>query len=635
MTLPEGATQATQEPGYELVRQQLFFRKELIERVYWFIRIRWIAVGVAAGGSWILFSLDPKFPVLPITLIALGILAYNAAFYFFWHGARFFKGQETGPFFTFAHVQISLDLIALYLMIYYTGGIYSPLLMFVIFHIILAGILLSSFSCYFYSSCIVAAAAGLVGLERLSILPERPALLQSPAFPHFSVVDRPLTDILILSAFFVAAVLVTAYLTTSVRKSLWQKGNDLLRVSKELDGSNAKLTALYEVVKKMGMCSELQELMDLATRNAAGIMGVKGASIKLLDESGKKLVFASTFGLSENYLAKGAVEVEKSPINRRIMEGSFVAAGRIDESEYFQYPEDIRKEGIASMVCLPLRVEKMPLGVFCVYSDVTYSFNENDIRFFSLVSDLTALAIETLRGEISKIWFLQKAAHQLKSPFSAVYSLMKVLRKGYLGPVSEKQMDALLRCERRLEMLGKLVNDLLKLGIRRMGSDRTAIHPVDGVKIMAALRELFGTAASEKNLTIAFEISDSLPPILGDEELLDELFTNLISNAIKYTPKGGAVEVTLEPISHDRVKFRVSDTGIGIPDGDLSRMFVEFFRAENAKELEEEGTGLGLVIVKEIVDFIGGSVTLKSQVGKGTTVTCLLPVAREPIISNQ
>jgi signal transduction histidine kinase len=122
---------------------------------------------------------------------------------------------------------------------------------------------------------------------------------------------------------------------------------------------------------------------------------------------------------------------------------------------------------------------------------------------------LTALAIETLRGEISKIWFLQKAAHQLKSPFSAVYSLMKVLRKGYLGPVSDKQQDALIRCEKRLEMLGKLVNDLLKLGIRRMGSDRTAIRPVDGSKIMASLMELFQSAASQKDVAAVFKIGEA------------------------------------------------------------------------------------------------------------------------------
>jgi two-component sensor histidine kinase len=631
MTLPEKGKDPFQEPGYELVKQQLFFRKELIERVHWLIRVRWFAVGGAAGGAWALHTLEPKFPVLPLTLIALGIFIYNLIFRAACRRLDACKGREVRPFTTFAHIQISLDLLALYAMIYFTGGIYSPLLMFVIFHIILAGILLSPLSCYLYSSCSLAATASLVALERASILPEQPVLLQSHAFPHLPAFDRPLSDILILLAFFVAAVLITAYLTTSVRKSLWQKGNDLLRVSKELDASNAKLTALYDVVKKMGLSSELQDLMDLATRSAAGIMGVKGASIKLLDESGKKLVFASTFGLSENYLAKGAVDIVKSPINRRIIEGSFVAVGRIDEADYFQYPEDIRKEGIASMVCLPLKIEKTALGVFCVYSDVSYSFNEGDIRFFSLLSDLTALAIETLRGEISKIWFLQKAAHQLKSPFSAVYSLMKVLRKGYLGPVSDKQQDALLRCEKRLEMLGKLVNDLLKLGIRRMGSDRSAIYPVDGAKVMASLMELFETAASQKGVKVVFEIGGSLPPIMANQGILDELFTNLISNAVKYTPPGGSVKVILASLSLERVKFQVSDTGIGIPEEDIPRLFVDFFRAENAKELAEEGTGLGLVIVKEILDFIGGSITLRSKIGEGTTFTCLLPVASEPV----
>jgi two-component sensor histidine kinase len=635
MTLPERAKEAFREPGYELVKQQLFFRKELTERVHWFIHIRWIAVGVAAGGGWILHYLEPSFPVFPIIAIAVSILMYNLIFFYSWHRLQVFKGQDTRPFIAFAHVQISLDLLALYVMIYFTGGIYSPLLMFVIFHIILAGILLSPISCYVYSFCVLVGTMCLIVLQKASILPEQPVLLQSPAFPHLVTVGRSVTDILIPLAFFVAAVLITAYLTTSVRRSLWQKGQDLLRVSKELDASNAKLTALYDVVKKMGMSSDLQNLMDLATRSAASIMGVKGASIKLLDETGRKLVFASTYGLSENYLAKGAVDIEKSPINRRIIQGSFVAVGRIEEADYFQYPEDIRKEGIASMVCLPLRIEKLPLGVFCIYSDVSYYFNDGDIKFFSLVSDLTALAIETLKMEISKTWFLQKAAHQLKSPFNAIYSLMKVLRKGYMGPVTEQQQDALLRCEKRLEMLGSLVSDLLKLGIRRMSSDRTTPHAVDAGDALASLVDLFESTASEKGVQIAFQIGDGVPPVMADEKLLDELFTNLISNAVKYTPSGGRVSVVLEPLSHDRIKFQVSDTGIGIPEEDVSRLFTEFFRAENAKALAEEGTGLGLVIVKEILDFLGGSVSVKSKVGQGTTFTCLLPVASEPETGQQ
>jgi two-component sensor histidine kinase/uncharacterized protein YigA (DUF484 family) len=625
MTLPEKGKDPVLEPGYELVKQQLFFRKELIERVHWFIRVRWFAVGGAIAGAWVLRLLEPTFPVLPLTLIALSICLYNLIFRTACRRLDISKSLEVRPFTNFAHIQISLDLLALYAMIYFTGGVYSPLLMFVIFHIIIAGLLLPPLACYMYSFSSLLATAALEGLVEAKILPEQPILFQSSLFPHLLLAQQSMKEIMLVFAFFGAAVLITAFLITTIRRSLWTKGQDLLKISKDLDASNAKLTALYELVKRMGLCSDLQELLDTATRSVASIMGVKGASIKLLDETRRKLIFSSTYGLSENYLAKGTIDIEKSPINRRIIEGSFVAMGRIDEEDYFQYPEDIRKEGIASMVCLPLRVEKMPLGVFCMYSEISYDFSDNDIQFFSLLSDLTALAIETLRGEINKTWFLQKAAHQLRSPFGAIYSLMKVLRKGYLGPVSEPQQDAILRCEKRLEMLGTMVNDLLKLGIKRQHQDRAVIQAVDGVKVLRALEELYGSSASEKGVGVDFAIDESVPELMADEKLLDELFGNLISNAIKYTPSGGKVRVSLAVESEHRVRFEVSDTGIGIPEEDISRLFTEFFRAENAKAQAEEGTGLGLVIAKEILDFLGGSISVKSKVGEGTTFTCLLP----------
>jgi two-component sensor histidine kinase/uncharacterized protein YigA (DUF484 family) len=625
MTLPEKGKDPALEPGYELVKQQLFFRKELIERVHWFIRVRWFAVGGTIVGAWVLRLLEPTFPVLPLTLIALSIFLYNLIFRAACRRLDDSKSLEVRPFTHFAHIQISLDLLALYAMIYFTGGIYSPLLMFVIFHIIIAGLLLPPLACYLYSVSSLLATAALVGLEQAKILPEQPILFQSSLFPHLLLAQQSMKEIMLVFAFFGAAVLITAFLITTIRRSLWTKGQDLLKISKDLDASNAKLTALYELVKRMGLCSDLQELLDTATRSVASIMGVKGASIKLLDETRTKLIFSSTYGLSENYLAKGTIDIDKSPINRRIIEGSFVAMGRIDEEDYFQYPEDIRKEGIASMVCLPLRVEKMPLGVFCMYREISYDFSDNDIQFFSLLSDLTALAIETLRGEINKTWFLQKAAHQLRSPFSAIYSLMKVLRKGYLGPVSEPQQDAILRCEKRLEMLGSMVNDLLKLGIKRQHQDRAVIQAVDGVKVLRALQELYESSASEKEVELDFVIADSVPELMADEKLLDELFGNLISNAIKYTLSEGKVRVSLTVESEHRVRFEVSDTGIGIPEEDVSRLFTEFFRAENAKAQAEQGTGLGLVIVKEILDFLGGSISVKSKVGEGTTFTCLLP----------
>ena len=611
-------------PGYELVREQLFFRKELMERVRWFIGIRWIAVGVAGAGTWTAYSLEPRFPVLPLSLIVLSIFLYNILFYLTWRRLQSLKSLEVRPLTLFAHVQISSDLVALYLMIYFTGGICSPLLMFGIFHIILAGLLLSPISCFVYSAFVILAAGGLLAMENSSIIRPPPALFPNPALLNFSPVSPTLVGMLVFYVFFVAAILVTAFLVTTIKLSLRSKGRDLLRISKDLDASNAKLTALYEMLKKMNQCSNLQDLMDLATRNAASIMGAKGSSIKLLDESRKKLIFASAYGLSQNYLEKGAIDLEKSSINRKIIEGSYFAVGRIEEEDYFQYPEDIRREGIASMVSFRLRVEKMAIGVFSVYSDKSYHFQDSDIEFFSLMNDLTALAIETLRSQLNKSWFVSKAAHELRAPFTAVHGMLGVMRNEYLGPLNEKQKETLMKSERRLEMLGTLVDDLLKLGLKRAEVDKRTIHPVDGSKIMKALGDFFQDYASEKGVDIRFEIEEPLPQLMADEKLIDELFVNLISNAIKYTPRGGQVQVSLVKESETHVLLKVSDTGIGIPEEDMPRLFTEFFRAKNAKVLTQDGTGLGLVIVKEIIDFLSGTIQVESQAGKGTCFTCRL-----------
>jgi len=612
--------------GHELVKEQLFFRKEMMERVSWMIRLRWMAVAAGFAGCAIGYLADWPLPFFPIVLILAFITLYNVFFFFIGGRLPATKPQALKAFTIFAHAQIALDLLALYAIFYFTGGIHSPFLVFVLFHIILAGILLPPLSCFIYSILVLFAAAGLILIQRYTILPPQPILLESHLFPH----TFELRDIIVSNLVFAAVVLITAFLITSIKLSLRSKGRELLRVSKELDAGNAKLRALYQMVKEMGLCQELQEMMDAATRNAATIMGVKACSIKLLDEHRRRLRFCSTYGLSEDYVGRGSIDLEKSPINRSIIEGSFYAIGKIDQNDYFQYPEDIRKEGIASMLCLPLRVEKMVLGVFCVYSDVTHDFSDEDVDFFLLMADLTALAIEKLRSELNKTWFLEKAAHQLRSPLNAIDTMLKTLRQGYLGPTQADQAKLIARCEHRINNLRQVIADLLDLGVKRTDLSKLEMHPVNIGDVVKPLVQLYQSQAAAKNLDFSCDIEKDLPNILGQEKLVDEMLSNLISNAIKYTPSDGKVHIRVARESSDRVVCEVSDTGIGIPAEDISRLFSEFFRSANARELTEEGTGLGLVIVKEILDRLRGTIAVNSKLGKGTCFTCFFPVSDGP-----
>ena len=609
--------------GHELVKEQLFFRKEMMERVSWMIHLRWMAVAAGFAGCGIGYLADWPLPFFPIVSILAFVTLYNVFFFFIGGRLPSAKPQALKAFTIFAHAQIALDLSALYAIFYFTGGIHSPFLVFVLFHIILAGILLQPLSCFIYSILVLFAAAGLMLIQQYAILPPQAILFESHLFPH----TFELRDIIVSNLVFAAVVLITAFLITSIKRSLRSKGRELLRISKELDSGNAKLRALYQMVKEMGLYQELQEMMDSATRNAATIMGVKACSIKLLDEQRQRLRFSSTYGLSENYVGRRSIDLEKSPINRSIIEGSYYSIGKIDQKDYFQYPEDIRKEGIASMLCLPLRVEKMVLGVFCVYSDVTHDFNDEDVDFFLLMADLTALAIEKLRSELNKTWFLEKAAHQLRSPLNAIDTMLKTLRQGYLGPTQTDQAKLIARCEQRIENLSQIIADLLDLGVKRTDLSKITMHPVNIDDVLKPLVHLYQSQAAAKNLDFSCEIEKGLPNILGQEKLVDELLSNLISNAIKYTPSGGRVRIRIARESSDRIICEVADNGIGIPAEDISRLFAEFFRSANARELTEEGTGLGLVIVKEILDRLRGTIAVNSKLGEGTCFTCFFPLS--------
>ncbi len=241
------------------------------------------------------------------------------------------------------------------------------------------------------------------------------------------------------------------------------------------------------------------------------------------------------------------------------------------------------------------------------------------------MANLTALSIENLKRELDKTWFLQKAAHQLRSPLNTVLSMLNLVRNQCHGPVTAKQEKTLNRIVKRLQILGDVVADLLKLDIKRSDLPKTILHPVEPKVILKNLKEPYRILAAEKKVDVAFDIEKSLPRILADEQLVDELFTNLISNGVKYTPPGGKVRIKLCRDKGDRVRFEVSDSGIGIAADDIPRLFTEFFRSANAKQFVEEGTGLGLVVVKEILDRLKGTISVKSTMGEGSTFTCRLP----------
>jgi two-component system sensor histidine kinase VicK len=208
--------------------------------------------------------------------------------------------------------------------------------------------------------------------------------------------------------------------------------------------------------------------------------------------------------------------------------------------------------------------------------------------------------------------------------------MLKTVRQGYLGPSQAEQEKLIARCEQRIKNLGQVIADLLDLGVKRSDLSKIEMHPVNIGDVLKPVVHLYQSQAAAKNLDFNCDIEQDLPNILAQEKLIDELLNNLISNAIKYTPSGGQVRIRVAREISDRVLCEVADTGIGIPAEDVSRLFTEFFRSENAKALTEEGTGLGLVVVKEILDRLRGTIAVDSKLDEGTCFTCFFPVINGP-----
>jgi two-component system, OmpR family, phosphate regulon sensor histidine kinase PhoR len=218
--------------------------------------------------------------------------------------------------------------------------------------------------------------------------------------------------------------------------------------------------------------------------------------------------------------------------------------------------------------------------------------------------------------------FLSQVTHHLRAPVAVTRTMLSLLSQGYVGKMDAQQGDLVRRVEARMAYLQALIDDLIDLASIRTGlpgdSGPTAL---DAVVRAACAR--FESAARDKGIALELAIPSTSVPVSACAGLLDLMVTQLLRNAVTYTTSG-TVRVSVERDPH-LARLVVADDGIGIPAGDRAQVFEEFFRAANAKALEELGTGLGLPIVRAVACRAGATIELESIEGKGTAITVLLP----------
>lgn len=224
-----------------------------------------------------------------------------------------------------------------------------------------------------------------------------------------------------------------------------------------------------------------------------------------------------------------------------------------------------------------------------------------------------------------KSQFVSMVAHELKTPLAAVQGFINIILNDSLGVDREKQKEYLSRSTVRLKSLTDLVNDLLDISRMELKTKQREIEDVNITETLKSTLQFLEFELKKKEIVVDTNIQENLPTIKADVSEITRLFTNLISNAIKYNKESGSIYIIAHQ-ENNYVCIKIRDTGIGMKPEEKDRLFSEFYRAKNEKTRGISGTGLGLSIVKKIVESYYGKIEVESVFGYGTTFTIHLPI---------
>lgn len=591
---------------------------EVIGNCIRLIQTRWVAgLLVLLATAFVVHILKLPLPEWLLYATGMVILAYNAVLLSLTR-----RVEKTASALRFRYInwimllQVALDWLSMAFFLHFTGGICSPATPFVLIHMLMITILLPERSPYLYVVMGVGVLVAIALVEMMGIVPHysiipglQPGLQCNPTYVWSKI------------AFITITAFSTVYLTSTIMARLRER--------------ERQITALFLVAQATSSTLSLNEVMQHLAHTAAQALSKQSASIRLLDESGERLAMTASYGLSQDYLDKGPVDLEHSRLDQEALLGQPVVINNTAVDKRIQYPKQMIEEGLASLIAVPIMSGTRPLGVLRVYSRQIDSFTEDDTAFVMTIARQGATALQNALShealylaDQERAQFVQIVTHELRAPVSGAQSLLRVMLRGLAGEVSPQQQDILGRLSRRLDILMSLINDLLDLAASKTTALKEPLYPVSLIPVIQQVVDHLKDEARAKDVTLHFDAPSQTFQVSATEQGLSRIFTNLIGNAIKYTLSGGTVAVVaVEQASY--LSIIVEDNGIGIPGDELPHLWEEFFRASNVKQSNIIGTGLGLSIVKHTVERYGGRVGVRSVEGQGTTFTVTLPLLRQ------
>lgn len=413
--------------------------------------------------------------------------------------------------------------------------------------------------------------------------------------------------------------------------------------AEKLQGANQNLSRLldqiarlYAAMTPLEMASTPGEMFEKIIDRLVQATGADGALFRFLDKTGKVYVCPCQRGFPQNYLDTIYKVGDGSAVDRA-GQGEIIIAADISADSRLKGKRQI-EAGFHSCAFLPFRVKDEVRGVFHLTSREIGYFSEERKEHLLAIARLLGIVVENseLFAEIrsakeelekaSKVKdeFLGFVSHELKTPVNSVMGYAAMMQDGILGEVNEEQEMALAEMMSRSKELLSMINSLLEATKIEAGAVKAKRDKVALGKFLDELRSAYDVPL-EKELTLTWDYPLDLPLVKTDGEKLKHILQNLINNAIKYTDRG-AVKISTQCLPGAKVvKFKVADTGIGIPKDEMPFIFEMFRQVEGSQARSSGGVGLGLHIVKKFTELIGGEIEVESEPGKGSIFTVTMP----------
>ena len=398
----------------------------------------------------------------------------------------------------------------------------------------------------------------------------------------------------------------------------------------------------YELNRTLDLGRVVDITMDWALRKS----GATAGALFMRDRERNELQIIVSYGYPPD-----------SPFNRaaetRVFPADWGVLGRVIRMANPSLFTDLEQDpdytetlpDCVAQITVPLISAGEVIGVIILESDREGELDLLDLDFVSRLAEHATPAIvnsqlfqELQRANEAKSEFVSFVAHELKNPMTSMKGYTDLLLKGVVGPMNEQQSDFLRTIFSNVARMETLVSDLNDLTKQQTNNLRLKIAPISFRDVLDEALRAQQRIVEEKQQKLVVDVAEDLPLVAADRDRLLQVLTNLVSNANKYTPAGGRITIQARATRNvwnpqqaaEVIHCSVQDTGIGMSEEDMSRLFTPYFRSENPKTREQPGTGLGLAITRGLIELHGGVIWVESELDAGSTFHFTIPVAAEP-----